>query len=237
MLHSKTFYHVYQPIYHLSEWRIIGFESFLRSEFYLNPVQIFQLARKTNILYEMDTGSIFKSISEFFEQFRMSNRLLFVNIFPSTLLNPAFPTFLEQLSKRIKIPQQQIVFEINEAESIEDIRPLLEMVTHLRNCDFLIAVDDVGKGDSAIQKIIELDPDFIKLDKYFSVNLSRSNKKQQLIQLFLDFSKEKSQIILEGVENAEELAIAKTLGISMAQGYFLGKPLKIQSLRRVIAYE
>jgi EAL domain-containing protein (putative c-di-GMP-specific phosphodiesterase class I) len=232
LLHNESFYHVYQPIYHLFEWQVLGFEAFFRSELYLNPEHVFQLAMKTNNLYELDILSVFKSISSFYDQYKVDKKLLFVNVFPSTLLNPDFFSFLDHLLNQLTINCHQIVLEINESKKIEDMNSFCKAVSQLRNFGFLIAIDDVGKGNSDLQKIIELEPDFIKLDRYFSVDLSKSNKKQRLIRFLLDFSKDHSQIILEGIEKPEDLATAKALGISIAQGFLLGKPENIKHLSK-----
>ncbi|GIM45017.1 diguanylate phosphodiesterase [Collibacillus ludicampi] len=223
-VYNKDFYHEYQPIYNLFELRVLGFESFFRSEIYSNPEHVFQLAMKTNNLYELDTHSIFKSISHFYDHYQTDKNLLFVNVFPFTLLNSDFPSFLDHLSKQLKVSCSQIVFEINEAKKIEDMTLLYKAVSHLRSYGFLIAIDDIGKGDSDLQKIIELEPDFIKLDRYFSINLSLSNKKQRFINLLMDFTKDYSQIILEGIEKPEDLTVAKELGIPFGQGFLLGEP-------------
>lgn len=224
IIHNKSFYHVYQPIYLLSEWRILGFESFFRSNFTSDPEGLFQFAMKTNNLYELDTQSIMKSVLDFYAHPHRYKHLLFVNVFPSTLLNPSFFSFINHMLKKVTINCHQIVFEINEAEKIENIHALNKVVSLLRDYGFLIAIDDVGKGRSDIQKIIELEPNFIKLDRYFSINLSQSSKKQQLIHLLMDFSKNHSKIILEGIENPVDLATTKALGIPLAQGFLLGKP-------------
>lgn len=230
LLQNECFSHVYQPIYHLDKWGVLGIESFFRSEFYANPEHVFQLAKKTNNLYKLDTQSIFKSISKFYNHHKMNDKLLFVNVFPSTLLNPGFFSFLDDLLKQVTITCDQIILEINEEEKVEDMRSLCKVVSDLRSYGFLIAIDDMGKGESALPKIIELEPDFIKLDRYFSTNLSDSNKKQQFIQLLLNFSNSYSQIILEGIEKPEDLAMAKALGIPFVQGFLLGKPEEIEGL-------
>ncbi|HDJ1468230.1 TPA: EAL domain-containing protein [Clostridioides difficile] len=76
-----------------------------------------------------------------------------------------------------------------------------------------------------MKTIIELEPDYLKLDRYFSQDLKSSKQKQSLISFFLNYCQEyKSQLILEGLENEMDMEMAKSLGIPIAQGYLLGKP-------------
>ena len=63
------------------------------------------------------------------------------------------------------------------------------------------------------------------MDRYIAKDLHLSKKKQGLISSIIHFCDDfKSQLILEGVETEKEAAAAKDLGVSIAQGYLLGKP-------------
>ncbi|MEH7386552.1 EAL domain-containing protein, partial [Bacillus sp. JJ1521] len=76
--------------------------------------------------------------------------------------------------------------------------------------------------------IIELEPNYLKLDRIFSINLAKSSQKQKMISLLLQYFQETdTKIILEGVETNEELQMAKTLGIELCQGYLLSRPQPI----------
>lgn len=230
VLDKNQYNHVYQPIFNLSDWNILGYEGFFRSKLLVNTQDIVSFARQTNNLYKFDTCSLSTTLSTFPEQNDISSNLIFVNVFPSSLLHPSFFNFLDDLLNRISIPCHRIVFEINETEKIENMNLFKKVVYRLRNYGFLIAVDDLGKGESDILKIIELEPQFIKLDRYFSVNLSHNHRKQKFIKLLIEFCAKPSQIILEGIEKYEDLSIAKWLGVPIAQGFLLGKPQLISDI-------
>lgn len=95
----------------------------------------------------------------------------------------------------------------------------------------LIAIDDVGKGRGELQKIVEFQPEFIKLDAYFSRDLINSKRKQSFIK-YLNFYSEQfdCHFILEGLETSEEVAFAKFLGVQLAQGFALGKLEQLENL-------
>ena len=94
----------------------------------------------------------------------------------------------------------------------------------IQDLGFRLAIDDLGNGSSSLRKVVELQPDFVKLDKYFSENLSLSIRKQRLIKLLVEFCKGDSQIVLEGIEQKEDHDIGKKLGVDLGQGYYIGKP-------------
>jgi EAL domain-containing protein (putative c-di-GMP-specific phosphodiesterase class I) len=228
IIRERMFYHVYQPIYYLANWSLCGYEALFRSELFLNPEVVFEIARKQKNLFELDTASVFHSAFTYFAAKREG--FLFFNIFPSTLLHPAFFSFMENFFANIRIPGKNIVLEINEAEEITNVQKLWEVISFLRQNGFRIAFDDVGKGASSFHDIIKFQPDYIKLDRYFSKNLAHSPKKQNIIKKLLEYCSNDVQVILEGLEKPEDLAIAKVLGVPMGQGYSLGKPSLLQEL-------
>jgi EAL domain-containing protein (putative c-di-GMP-specific phosphodiesterase class I) len=93
-----------------------------------------------------------------------------------------------------------------------------------------IAVDDMGTGYSSFQQWIELEPDFIKLDRYFVKDLSANSRKQDTVRSLLSLFSGTTKVISEGIETIEDLYSVKQLGVSYAQGYFLGMPSPKENL-------
>ncbi|MCP1312411.1 EAL domain-containing protein [Paenibacillus tyrfis] len=220
-------YPVYQPLIQLSTEQIIGFEALLRSTTCQSPELLFRAARSAGRLYELDTTSFMRAINTFNKaDFDNPSLLIFLNVFPSTLLNPTFFDIIcENLS--LKSPFRRIVLEINEANEEDKMWevPLLgQVIRELRQYGFLIALDDVGSGAASLQKIIEYEPDIVKMDRYFGKGLSRCSNKQKLISLFVDYCLGQIQLVLEGIETPEDLAAAKSLGVPIGQGFLLGSP-------------
>ena len=69
-----------------------------------------------------------------------------------------------------------------------------------------------------------ISPEFIKLDHTKAQGLSNSTEKQQTIALFLEYTNEKTKLVLEGIETDADLKTAKRLGVHLLQGYFISKP-------------
>jgi EAL domain-containing protein (putative c-di-GMP-specific phosphodiesterase class I) len=223
----QQFNHVYQPIYNLSNWNKCGYEALIRCHSYQNPEHLFREARKGKLVYQLDTESIYKAIIDSVANIKQNGLLLFLNIFRSTLIHPHFSSFVDRLINEFPISRQHIVFEINEIEEDLEIEVFRQAVSTLKKQGFLIALDDVGRGASSLQMITELELDFIKLDRFFSVDLSNSEKKQRMVQFFVEYCQNDVQLILEGLEEPEDLAAAQTLGVTKGQGYILGKPANL----------
>lgn len=224
--------HFFQPMWNLKEWKIFGYEALLRFSdgcYSENIERAFEVAMIEGSLFELDTLSVEKAVS-CFPIHLLEDELLFLNIFPSTLINHRFERFISQLFRKYPKAKGRIVFEINESkeeESIWENPELKRRIDLVKEYGCLVALDDIGKGGAALKKIIEYSPDYIKLDRYFSQDLCRSKAKQDMISLLVQYSKGKMGLILEGIEKEIDLAQAKFLSVPVVQGYLLGRPQKV----------
>lgn len=218
---KEQFSHHFQPLYFLSDWRTFGMESFIRVQG-LNPEQLFHMAREKNQLYLLDTKSIYKAVKTYFQSGMHKN--LFLNVFPSTLLHPSFLDFVKGIAAEFPLFKERAVFEINEMESIEDLSALKKSIERIRKLGVSFALDDFGKGSSNISSLIELEPEIVKLDRYFSKGLHSSKPKQYFVESVLEYCKDNIKVVLEGIETAKDLAIAKSIGVPVAQGFLLNEP-------------
>lgn len=226
LISEGDFHHHFQPIYNINNHSIIGYEGLFRSNHHSNPEETFLKAKKEKQLFTLDTQSIQKAFLTYQQAgFSKKEGSLFLNILPSTLLHSNFPSFIKGLINKEQMESQEIIFEITEHEIISDIQALKYRICELKEYGFKFALDDVGKGYASVGLIVELEPDIIKMDRYFTTNIEASTKKQTIINFFLHYcEKFNVQLILEGIENEIELTVAKSLGLLYGQGFRLGKP-------------
>ncbi|WP_010094956.1 EAL domain-containing protein [Ornithinibacillus scapharcae] len=218
-------YHVIQPIIDLDRNNVFGYEMLLRSREFNNPELLLKKAEESNQLYELDMHSIRKAFETINNKANTLNGLyIFINILPSTIGNPASFKKIEQLKSSLKLTTGSVVLELTEERKEAELEMCVRMVDEIKNKGFLIALDDIGKGESTLPYVIELEPNIVKLDQYFSRDLANSPKKQKAIELLFHLIDEETIMILEGIENEADLQAAKKLGVRYAQGYHLGKP-------------
>lgn len=223
MLNFDKIYHVKQPIYDTKDEKTIGYEVFIRHKDNKNPLELFQLARQQNKLNELDSYNIEKFL---FHTYKPGEEdvTYFLNVFPSTILQERFHDIIT------KFPDlEKVVFEINEANEEQEVWSSEQFFENIRyykkKFGVKFALDDLGKGQSTLQNIIETEPDYVKLDKYFSHGLSSSSKKQKIVSSLMEISQSfQSKMILEGIETLEDYQTAKHLHVEYLQGYLLGKP-------------
>lgn len=229
LIEKGSYYNEYQPLWSSSTDSIFAYEALIRTTPRVNPLQIFEYGREKGHLYKFDTTFILNAIKEFPKTY-FKSYFLFINIFPSTIIHSSFSNFiLEILSKYPEI-KGRIVFEINE-DPHEEIHwidnKFIEGLAYLKQSGFLIALDDLVINSITFEKIYKLKPHFAKLDRAFSVELANSHVKQEDIRFLLAFSKDKTIVVLEGIEKHNDLEKAKQLGVPLLQGYYIQKPRRL----------
>jgi diguanylate cyclase (GGDEF)-like protein len=151
---------------------------------------------------------------------------LFVNISPTSLLDPAFaPDAIGVALKNAGLTSDRVVFEITEHSADVDYADLREAARCLRSAGIEIAIDDLGEGFSSLRLWSELKPAYVKIDKHFISGIHQDPHKIQFVRSIRQLAEgAHSCVIAEGVENLSELAVLKELGIRYAQGYLIGRP-------------
>jgi EAL domain-containing protein (putative c-di-GMP-specific phosphodiesterase class I) len=109
------------------------------------------------------------------------------------------------------------------------------VVDRLRDQGFRIAIDDAGAGYAGLQTMVELEPDFIKLDMSLTRNLERSLVKRKLVGTLRDFCRQAEiALVAEGIETREQLDALRDLGITYGQGFLFAHPGSPYPLRETI---
>ncbi len=154
------------------------------------------------------------------ETFPTETALLFLNVHPSELTTRTCATY-EPLRQRA----HQVVLEITERESLGEVPNLHQRIDELRELGFRIAVDDFGSGYSALNSVIELEPEFVKLDKQLVRGVDKSTRLQRVVEATAGMCRSIGvKVIAECVETEAEFHQLLELGCDWYQGYFFGRP-------------
>src|SRR6185369_14188681 len=107
-------------------------------------------------------------------------------------------------------------------------RSLIGLGTRVR-----LAVDDAGAGFASFRHILELAPDFVKLDMGLVRDIDSDPARQALAAGMVFFAAERNLLLIaEGIETREELQTLRHLGVQLGQGYLLGRPKALAKPRR-----
>ena len=165
------------------------------------------------------------------EYFLSTGIKLFINFFPRALLYVPVYRFLEKLEKEFN---EKIVIEITEAGFSAGSDFLMQFLKDLKKefKNTKIFIDDFGSGETGAfyQFICEDVVDGIKLDKrYLDLMLKGKKKARVIVEHTVSMARRIGlEVCMEGIENREGYEITRRLGISLLQGFYLGKPERFQ---------
>ncbi|PTS93068.1 bifunctional diguanylate cyclase/phosphodiesterase [Pseudomonas sp. HMWF006] len=227
ILSQSGLHSLFQPIICLSERRILGYEALTRGPSNSplhSPIALFAVARQAGRLSELEIACRQSACRRFNEQ-QLPGKL-FLNVSPESLLEAAHqPGRTLQLLQDFGIPPSQVVIELTEQTPIDDFQLLQTALHHYRAMGFSIALDDLGAGYSSLRLWSELRPDYVKIDRHFIDGIHQDALKREFVGSILQIAKaSRAQVIAEGIELPEELAVLTEMGVDLVQGYLLGRP-------------
>ncbi|WP_241392623.1 sensor domain-containing phosphodiesterase [Rippkaea orientalis] len=214
---------VYQPIYHFIQRRIVGFEALARFNTTPrhSPDQWFSEAAKVGLGIELELLAVelgLKGLDHLPEEIYIS-----VNVAPETILHHSFSHAISRW------PLQRVVLEVTEHAVTSKYADIAQALAFLKQHGLRLAVDDAGAGYASFRHILSLSPDIIKLDMSLTQNIDTDASRRALAIALIGFANATgSRIVAEGVEREEELVELRALGVSKAQGYYIGKPMTLE---------
>jgi len=213
---------VKQPIFHLHEGYIIGYEYLSRCSLngFEMPNDFFRCCAENNMLTLVDHHCLRQSIRTSAElPDRMQRH---INMFPSTMVDIPAEHLLEAFDG---YRSGKYCIEISEQQLMGDPSYLLPAVTALKNAGMMIAIDDVGFGRSCVESLVLLEPEIIKIDKRLILGIGESPAKRRALKRLLHVAEALvAEVIAEGIETQKDMDTLKELGVLYGQGYLLGRP-------------
>jgi EAL domain-containing protein (putative c-di-GMP-specific phosphodiesterase class I) len=212
---------VFQPIVELSTRRIVGFEALTRFRDGCRPDEIFADALDCGLAIELETVTLESALRS--SQFLPAGAWLSLNASPTLVVDGA------ALARVLATRSRPVVLEITEHEAITEYAPLRAAVLRL-GPDIRLAVDDTGAGVANFNHLVELRPDFLKIDAGLVRGVHQDVGRQAVVAGLVHFAASAGcQVIAEGIETDAELAMVRSLGVKLGQGYLLARPAPVET--------
>ncbi len=222
---------VYEPIVDVATKTVYGYEALARgpagTELH-SPAVLFEAAEEHRLVFELDClcrqsgldGAV--GLPE--------GTHLFLNVRPTTIHDPHFrPDAVMRTLERSGLSPHSVVFEISEKESIANFAAFREIRDEYKSLGFRFALDDTGAGYASLQAVIELAPDFVKVDRSFVAGVDTDRAKQTLVRALQNVADSiGARIVGEGLDTLEELEMLGKLNIPFGQGWLFGKPTPLR---------
>lgn len=151
---------------------------------------------------------------------------LFLNVTPTVFADVRFvPTLLAELQQNPNLPCGRVVLELTEFSDNGLLDALSLHFDRLRALGFQLAIDDVGAGTSGLNRIMELRPNWLKLDRHLIASIDQDPVRRNFLKMMVHFARLSNiKVVAEGIERDEELTAVIEARADFGQGYLLGKP-------------
>ncbi len=213
---ARSFHPVFQPIIELASRDIVGYEALTRFDSGQRPDLCFADAWSVGLGPELELATLTAAMDA--AQGIPAGAVLSLNISPRLVAQG------ERLRPVLGAANRPLIVEITEHETIDDYDRLRDAIEGLGH-NIRVAVDDAGAGIANFGHIIDLRPDFVKLDISLVRGVNADLGRQAMVVGMRHFSKTAGcRLIAEGVETTEEADTLTSLGVEFGQGYLFGRP-------------
>ncbi len=232
-IQSDNIIPVFQSIIN-REQKVEKYESLIRlrkitedKEELLSPYLFLDTAVKTK-QYENLTLIMIEKSFKFMSQI---NQPFSLNLSFNDILNEKVMSCIKENIQKYQIGKK-LTIEILESENIEDYIVIKKFITEFKKMGVQIAIDDFGSGFSNFTHLLELEPDFLKIDGSLIKNIDTDKKSYAFVKSIVQLAKELDiQTIAEFVSTKEIFDKTYELGIDFFQGYYFSKPVEIKYLK------
>ncbi len=227
----------YQPQIELCSNRLVGVEALVRwrhpTRGVVSPDEFIPLAETTGLIDPLGRWVLETACAEvagWSPQVRLA-----VNVSSAQFARGDIAEFVSRVLKRTGMPASRLDLEITESLFMQPSNAVHRALKDLRAIGVGIALDDFGTGYSSLSYIQKFPITKIKLDKSFVADLPENTGSAAIVRAVARLATDLGlHLNAEGVENAAQLALLKSLGVDEVQGFLFGRAQPAGELTRVL---
>jgi hypothetical protein len=235
-LDTGAFYLVYQPIVDLQHGRVVGAEALVR----IDDIGGEKLSPEVFVPLIERAGRTYDLLNIVFTRAAQDRRYVpgvaaldtvAINMSVLDLGNLDLPEVAESILGAAAASDRWTL-EITETAEVGKLADALDVLIRLRLKGFHLAMDDFGSGTSTLNRLRELPFTDLKADRRF-VRASNPGIEHasNMLKAAVDLGAALNlRVVAEGIETREEFDLARTVGCDMAQGYYIGRPVRAEAL-------
>ena len=208
-----------QPVVALRSGEPIGFEALAR--FAMQPVQgpdvWLKEATSVGLGLDLEMAAVQAALPLLEEL--PEDLFLSVNVSPAGLTSP------ELRREILAAASGYLVLEVTEYNGVGGSATLVDGLLELRAAGVALAVDDVGAGFSSLDRILQLEPEMLKLDASLTRGIELDPRRRSLVSALTTFAEAaRTDLVAEGIETSRELETLQEIGVPYGQGFYLARP-------------
>ncbi|MCC5812866.1 MAG: EAL domain-containing protein [Ectothiorhodospiraceae bacterium] len=231
---------VYQPKLDLATHAYAGLEALIRwqhpQQGEMSPARFIPLVEDTAMIEDLTRWVLREAINQSLGWRQLGDPAIAVNISSRNLMSGALLKHVEALLRETSLPPSSLELEVTETALTDIDRSHLHLLQGLREQGVRIAIDDFGTGYASLAFIRKLPVDILKLDRSFIQFAPRRPRERQMLKRIVQIAKDlELQVVGEGVEDRETLALLSALGCDQVQGFYISTPLEAADVAPVLS--
>jgi EAL domain-containing protein (putative c-di-GMP-specific phosphodiesterase class I) len=231
----------YQPIVQAGTGEIVGVEALVRwrhpERGLIFPAQFLPMAESTGLsdgvaqwVLRAACGQVASWRARFRSELRVS-----INLTARAFENPALAQRVAEIVETTGLPYQALELEITETMALLHSGGPVSVLEEIRRAGTRVAVDDFGIGYSSLSYLRELPIDTVKLDSSFIRELGRRREDSKIVGAVIQLAHGLGmEVVAEGVEEEEQMAILEMLYCDKMQGYLFSRPLEPSEFEKLM---
>jgi diguanylate cyclase (GGDEF)-like protein len=230
---------VFQPMYELEPYRLVGFEALARWSHPLrgpiSPLVFIALAEENGHIEALTAWVIERAAAQLAQWHAIGPHLVHlgvhVNISGRDLAHAYLVPHVRDVLARFALPARALTLEITETTLMGRLDIALGALQRMRELGVCFSIDDFGTGYSSLAYLSTLPIDHLKIDRSFVSGMDRSPDNVEIVRAMLTLGNTlKKTVVAEGIETPEQLATLRALGVHVGQGYLLSRPLRVEQV-------
>lgn len=162
-----------------------------------------------------------------------------VNLSARQFQHPQICETICQALRMSAVPPEQVELEITEGMLMHNAQEACDTMRMLRSLGVHLAIDDFGTGYSSLAYLRNFPVNTLKIDRSFVQDLTAETSDDCIIRAVIGLGQGLGlQIVAEGVETAEQMALLRHSGCHQAQGFFIARPEPLETvIARIRQYQ
>jgi len=220
----------FQPIINNKTKEVEKYESLVRlvdeNDEILSPFFFLDTAKKGKY-YSRITSMV---LNNSFSALKNTDKDISINLSAIDIEQKSTRDKIFLLLEKYKQYSSRIVIELLEDEDVKDFKLIQSFIYDVKKLGVKIAIDDFGAGYSNFERLLDYQPDILKIDGCLIRDIQTNSYSLSVVKTIVTFAKEQNILtIAEFVENEGIFNILRDLGVTYSQGYYFGKPEALEN--------
>lgn len=232
----------YQPIVHMHDGRLAGFEALARwshpTRGLIAPTDFIPIAEWSGLIVPLGQ-LVFRRACEQLVAWKnlgiADDLFISVNLSALQMSHPQLLSEIGWILDQTGADPKHIKLELTESSVMHNPDAAILVIDRLRHMGFRISIDDFGTGYSSLAHLHRLPIDSLKIDQSFIRPLTDAARNLEMARLIIELGHLlRLEVVAEGIERSSHMELLKGLGCDLGQGYLFSRPVPATEAQQMI---